>query len=94
MTLEMELATTGKDLETWSRKGGEHDLPVGGESSELTLERRKRVNNSEIHHHVQVGAILEGSPQVDDERMLDRGEHALLIVGVFDLFHLYDTFLV
>jgi hypothetical protein len=31
---------------------------------------------------------LEGTPEVDDERMLDGLEHALLVVGVLDLFGL------
>lgn len=34
--------------------------------------------------------VLEGAPKIDDERMLHSLQHLAFIVGVLDLFCLYD----
>jgi len=43
---------------------------------------------NEIHDHVQILRVLEGSPQSDQERMLDLLQHPPLVVGMLDLLHL------
>lgn len=47
-----------------------------------------------VHDHVQVADVLEGAPEVDEEWVTDADEHLTLRVGVLDLLHLDDLFLV
>ena len=40
---------------------------------------------NEIHDHVEIGRILEGAPEIYDERMLNSLEHMLFIIRMFNL---------
>ena len=59
----------------------------------LPQERKQLAALDKVHYHVQILRILEGTPQGDQERMLDLLQHPPLVVGVFDLLHLDDLLL-
>ena len=49
--------------------------------------REQLTTRHKVHDHVEVGRVLEGAPEVDDERVLDSHEHLLLVPRVRDLLH-------
>lgn len=58
-------------------------------------QKRKQFSTSyKIHNHVQIREILEGAPEVDDERVLHGEEQSLLVVRVVHLTHPDDFFFV
>lgn len=56
----------------------------------LSQQTKQLASFDKVHDHVEVLGILEGSPQGDEEGVLDLLQHAPLIVGVLDLLHLDD----
>lgn len=45
---------------------------------------------NKVHDHVQIFGVGESAPEGDEERMLDTGKHASLVVGMLHLLHLDD----
>ena len=84
------------------RDGVREALTCGQQVWEVTMEathvgppeQREELSAwHKVHDHVQVRRVLERAPEIDDEGVLDRHEHALLVLGVGDLLHAHDLLL-
>lgn len=56
----------------------------------FSQQRKQLTTLDKVHDHVEVLPVLKGTPEGDEERVLDVAEHAALVVGVLDLLHLDD----
>lgn len=60
----------------------------------LSQQAKQFTTGNEIHDHVQVVDIAKRAPQVDQKRMSHPDEHLPFRVGMLDLLHAHDLFLV